>query len=109
MTDSFGSSGGNRPLYGGIPDVGNIDLGKLNKRGGPDYIPYNAKGRDSFARVSFNTGIAWLGGFIGGGIYGFKEGWASAPSAKYKIRFNSVMNACSKRGSYLGNSLGIVG
>lgn len=95
--------------FGAIPDVGNIDLGKLGSKRGPDYVPYNAKGRDSLARVSFNTGIMWLGGYVSGGLYGFVEGWRGAASPNYKIRFNSVMNAFSKRGSYLGNSLGIIG
>ena len=94
--------------FGSIPDVGNIDLSKLGRKG-PDYVPYNAKGRDSLARVSFNTGIMWLGGFVAGGAYGFVEGWRGAASPNYKIRFNSIMNAFSKRGSYLGNSLGIIG
>ena len=37
------------------------------------------------------------------------EGWKGAANSNYKIRFNSVMNAFSKRGSALGNSLAIVG
>lgn len=44
-----------------------------------------------------------------GGIYGVIEGWKGATNSNYKIRFNSVMNAFSKRGSALGNSLAIVG
>ena len=95
-----------------IPDVGNIDINRLSKKssGGPDYIQGSSKGgRDSFARVSFNTGVFWLGGFVAGGSYGFVEGWKGASSSNYKIRFNSIMNAFSKRGSFLGNSLGIVG
>ena len=100
------SSGG----FGTIPDVGNIDMSKLGKKGGgPDYIPYNAKGRDSFGKISFNTGVFWLGGFVGGGAYGFAEGWRGATSSNYKIRMNSVMNAVSKRGSLYGNTLGLVG
>ena len=37
------------------------------------------------------------------------EGWKGAANSNYKIRFNSVMNAFSKRGSALGNSLAIIG
>jgi hypothetical protein len=47
--------------------------------------------------------------FYQGGIYGVIEGWKGAANSNYKIRFNSVMNAFSKRGSALGNSLAIVG
>lgn len=97
--------------FGTIPDVGNIDINKLNRKGskGPDYIPYNAKGRDPFARTSFNTGIYWLGGFLGGGSVGLVQGWRGATSSNYKIRFNSVMNGVSKQGSKWGNMLGLVG
>lgn len=59
--------------------------------------------------MTFNTGVLWLGGFIGGSSYGFVDGWRSAASPSYKIRFNSVMNAVSKYGSKVGNGLGIIG
>lgn len=104
-----GNNGSTFGGFGAIPDVGNIDINKLGRKGGPDYIPYNTKGRDSFGQVSFNTGLMWLGGFVAGGSYGLVEGWRTAASPNYKIRFNSIMNAFSKRGSYLGNSLGIIG
>lgn len=76
---------------------------------GPEYIANNLRGRDFNARLSFNTGIFWIGGFASGGLYGFVEGWRTAASPNYKIRFNSVMNAISRRGSVWGSSLGIVG
>lgn len=60
-------------------------------------------------RISFNTGVYWLGGFLGGGAYGFVQGWRGATSTNYKIRFNSVMNGVSKNGSKWGNMLGLVG
>ena len=96
-----------------IPDVSNIDMNKFGTRGkspsGPEYIPYNTRGRDIMGRLSFNTGVFWLGGFTAGGLYGFGEGWKNAASPNYKIKFNSIMNAFSKRGSNAGNLLGIVG
>lgn len=94
-----------------IPDVGNIDINKLSKRPsqGPDYIPYNTRGRDSFGRISFNTGVFWLGGFLAGGTYGVYKGWSGVAAPSYKIRFNSIMNGFSKHGSNLGNSLGTIG
>ena len=60
-------------------------------------------------RLFFNTGVCWLGGFLGGGGFGFAEGWRGAANPNLKIRFNSVMNAMSRRGSVAGNSLGIIG
>jgi len=54
-----------------IPDVSNIDANKLSRsRGssnqGPDFIPYNKRGRDIFGRLSLYTGAPWLGGFTAG-------------------------------------------
>lgn len=96
----------------------NIDLDKLSpvygigsqsSANGPEYIQSNPRGRDFYGRLSFNTGVLWLGGFSAGGVYGFAEGWRNAASPNYKIRFNSVMNSFSRRGTILGNNLGIVG
>ncbi len=107
-----------------IPDASNIDIGALtpvfgvpstSKRApapvnaGPEYIAYNTRGRDFYGRLSFNTGIFWIGGFTSGGLYGFVEGWRTASSPNYKIRFNSVMNGLSRRGSVLGSTLGVLG
>ena len=48
-----------------LPDFGNIDINKLRPayglpsnsgKGGPEFIPYNTRGRDVFGRLSFNTG-----------------------------------------------------
>jgi hypothetical protein len=103
--------------FGALPDVGNIDLDKIGSvygympknSSGPEYIQSNPRGRDLIGRLSFNTGVLWLGGFSSGGAYGFVEGWRNATSPNYKIRFNSVMNGVSKRGTLLGNNLGIIG
>jgi len=71
-----------------------------------DYLDYNIKGRSYGERLMFNTGSAYLGGIVGGGIYGFFEGLRTSPSPKFKIRLNTVLNACGKRGSRAGNALG---
>ena len=36
-------------------------------------------------------------------------GWSAATSPSARIRFNSVMNGVSKRGSKLGNAVGSIG
>ncbi len=94
-----------------LPDLRGIDLNKIGKsrNSGPEYIPYNKRGRDFYGRLTFNTGVYWLGGFTAGGTYGFMEGWRSAASPNLKIRFNSVMNAVSRRGALTGSALGIIG
>ncbi|RYH19878.1 hypothetical protein EON65_25405 [archaeon] len=84
-------------------------LPQQKKSAGPEYITSNNRGRDIMGRLSFNTGVLWLGGFVGGGAYGFVEGWRTAVNPTYKVRFNNVLNAVSKRGSGLGSSLGVIG
>ena len=102
------------PFY--IPDVGRVDprsigsiYGMPAKNKEPEYIPYNPRGRDVTGRLFFNSGAFWLGGFTLGGLYGAQEGYRGAASPIARIRFNSVMNAMSRRGSLLGNSLGVIG
>ena len=102
------------PFY--IPDVGKVRPGSIGSMYGvpsknkePEYIPYNPRGRDVTGRLFFNSGAFWLGGFTLGSIYGAKEGYSGAASPIARIRFNSVMNAMSKRGSHLGNNLGVIG
>ncbi len=102
-----------------LPDVSGIDMNKLgygraNNNSGkqkkdPDYIINNTKGRDIGARLFFNTGVFWLGGFTAGGLYGSLDGWKNAANPSMKIRINSVLNGLSKTGSFLGNNLGVVG
>ena len=102
------------PLY--IPDVGRVNpraigsvYGMPAKTKQPEYLPYNARGRDVMGRLFFNSGAFWLSGFTAGSIYGFQEGWRGAASPIMRIRFNSVMNGMSRRGSTLGNALGVIG
>lgn len=104
--NSGGSVGGGFGQFT-IPDVSRIDPNKITKHRSPDFI--QVSGRDGFSQLGFNTGVVWLGGFATAGAYGFVEGWKSATSSNYKIRFNSVMNAVSKRGSTLANSLAVIG
>lgn len=99
-----------------IPNVSGIDLNKIYTvpsagKGGrdPDFIPYNKKGRDILARVSQNTGLFWLGGFLGGGLFGVKEGLDGAANTSYKVRFNSMLNGLSRRGTKSANALGVIG
>lgn len=96
-----------------LPDFKGIDYDKLNRpsakyTSGPDFIPYDKRGRDLYGRLCYNTGVLWVSGFMGGGMYGFVEGWRNAASSNTKVRFNSVMNAVSKRGSYYGSNLGVI-
>lgn len=100
-----------------IPDIGGIELKKIappvgggGGKGQPDFINSgNNRGRDIFGRLFFNTGGLWLLGYSAGGVFGAVEGYRTAVNPKWRIRVNSVVNAVSKRGSRIGNSLGIIG
>ena len=106
-TNSLSLIGNPPPRKYDIDKIGSV-AGLPQYRQQPDYIPYNPKGRDIYTRLTFNTGVMWLGGFALGGIIGIKEGWSKATNPSYKIRFNSVMNGLSKRGSNVGNTLGVL-
>lgn len=52
--------------------------------------------------------------FIGlaiGGTWGFKEGMSRplGNNPSFKLRLNSILNGCTRRGSFMGNSLGVLG
>jgi import inner membrane translocase subunit TIM23 len=70
-----------------------------------DYLDYEQK--RGLTPVMFgNTGVAYLLGIAGGGIYGLGEGLKNAPSNRFRIKFNSVLNHCSRHGSRVGNMVG---
>ena len=50
-------------------------------------------------------------GLATGGVWGFKEGWSRqlGQGASFKLRLNSILNGCTRRGTLLGNSLGVLG
>lgn len=59
-----------------------------------------------------NPWIILIGtGLAVGGLWGLKEGWSRnlGPTASSKLRLNSILNACTRRGTLLGNSLGVLG
>ena len=54
------------PFSFDLPASNTVDVDKLrpiyglqSKKKGPDYIPYNARGRDTMGRLSFNTGQSY--------------------------------------------------
>eukprot|EP00924_Labyrinthula_sp_SR-Ha-C_P016011 snap_masked-scaffold_4-processed-gene-16.43-mRNA-1 protein AED:0.08 eAED:0.08 QI:0/-1/0/1/-1/1/1/0/205 len=72
----------------------------------PDYLNYDIKGRGWTEKTFLNVGTTYLSGILLGGAYGFFEGLSTSPSNKFKIRLNSVLNACGRRGSRVGNAIG---
>jgi import inner membrane translocase subunit TIM23 len=56
------------------------------------------------------TGTTYLSGLAIGGAWGLKEGLSRplGPNPSMRLRLNSVLNACTRRGSFTGNSLGVL-
>ncbi|KAK9369375.1 Tim17/Tim22/Tim23/Pmp24 family-domain-containing protein [Lipomyces kononenkoae] len=59
--------------------------------------------------LCYGSGTMYMGGLALGGAYGLAEGLRQSPaSTPAKLRLNSVLNAVTRRGPYLGNSAGIL-
>lgn len=48
-------------------------------------------------------------GILSGGVLGGRMGYKAAPSPRFWIRLNSVMNGAGKYGSKWGNNMGVIG
>lgn len=59
--------------------------------------------------LCYGTGTMYLGGLALGGAWGVREG-ARRPLAvsNTRLRINSVLNAVTRRGTFLGNSAGVL-
>lgn len=60
--------------------------------------------------LSYGTGTTYLSGLAIGGLYGVQEGMRRnlGNTSSAKLRLNSVLNSVTRRGSFLGNSLGVL-
>ena len=110
MSTESNNSTSERQVSFRMPDVSAIDVNKLLASAGPDFIPTPGKrGRDAFTNIFFNTGGLWMAGFGFGGLYGSIEGFRQAANPSFRIRLNGIINGLSRRGSKIGNALGIIG
>ncbi|TFK51670.1 Tim17-domain-containing protein [Heliocybe sulcata] len=59
--------------------------------------------------LCYGTGTLYLGGLTVGGIWGLREG-ARRPLAvsNSRLRINSILNAVTRRGTFIGNSAGVL-
>ncbi|KAI9843612.1 MAG: Mitochondrial import inner membrane translocase subunit tim23 [Sclerophora amabilis] len=59
--------------------------------------------------LCYGTGVTYLTALSFGGAWGLTEGLNRLPaSAPPKLRLNSVLNAVTRRGPFLGNSAGVI-
>mmetsp|Transcript_12504 Transcript_12504/g.28864 ORF Transcript_12504/g.28864 Transcript_12504/m.28864 type:complete len:196 (+) Transcript_12504:346-933(+) len=73
----------------------------------PDYLDFDQKGRGVVVTMFANSGMCYLLGIGGGGLYGLQRGITSTPSTKFKVKVNSVLNNAGRYGSRAGNRLGV--
>ena len=70
---------------------------------------YVSTGPSWGARVCYGTGSTYLVGLATGGLWGLVDGVRNPQgSGSRRLRINCILNACTARGPFLGNSLGIV-
>ncbi|KAL2886407.1 Mitochondrial import inner membrane translocase subunit TIM23 [Ceratocystis lukuohia] len=58
--------------------------------------------------LCYGTGITYLTALTLGGAWGLQEGLRRSEGQPPKLRLNSVLNAVTKRGPFLGNSAGVI-
>lgn len=58
--------------------------------------------------LCYGTGVTYLTALTLGGAWGLQEGLRRSNGQPPKLRLNSVLNAVTRRGPFLGNSAGVV-
>ncbi|KAI9298191.1 Tim17-domain-containing protein, partial [Neoconidiobolus thromboides FSU 785] len=69
------------------------------------FIPSRSASDD----ILFGTGATYLAGLTLGGAYGIIEGYRSTRGSPFKLRYNGMLNGCTRRGPFIGNSMGMLG
>lgn len=58
--------------------------------------------------LCYGTGVTYLTALTVGGAWGIQEGLRRSSGQPPKLRLNSVLNAVTRRGPFLGNSAGVI-
>lgn len=58
--------------------------------------------------LCYGTGVTYLTALTVGGAWGLQEGLRRSHNQPPKLRLNSVLNAVTRRGPFLGNSAGVI-
>jgi import inner membrane translocase subunit TIM23 len=58
--------------------------------------------------LCYGTGVTYLTALTVGGAWGVQEGLRRSNGQPPKLRLNSVLNAVTRRGPFLGNSAGVI-
>ncbi|KAI8324036.1 Tim17-domain-containing protein [Martensiomyces pterosporus] len=80
----------------------------LNLEDGPIYTGGVMPSRGWSDDLCYGTGTMYILGLATGGAWGFLEGTKSQHGGNFKLRLNSVLNSMTRRGPFVGNSLGVL-
>ncbi|KAK2557877.1 Mitochondrial import inner membrane translocase subunit tim23 [Acropora cervicornis] len=87
----------------------NIDPTYLNQGGAEFVFPTDSKKKRSWGERMFSgIGTSYMCGLAMGGTWGLYEGLRNPDGKTLKLRVNSVLNGCTRRGPSFGNSLGVL-
>eukprot|EP00127_Corallochytrium_limacisporum_P006577 Clim_evm6s231 gene=Clim_evmTU6s231 len=94
--------------------LGAQELQPLFSQGGVDYVfadEYAASQQMGFGQqLCYGTGISYLTGLTIGSFWGLKEGLTRTDigGTSARLRLNTVLNAITRRGPFVGNSVGVL-
>jgi len=88
----------------------NLDPSFLSQDGGAEFVfaDDHQKRRGWGERMFSSIGSCYMLGIGVGGVWGLMEGLRRPDGTTFKLRLNSVLNGCTRRGPFLANSLGVV-
>ncbi|PFX32833.1 mitochondrial import inner membrane translocase subunit Tim23-like [Stylophora pistillata] len=93
----------------GLSPYLNIDPTYLNQGGAEFVFPSDSKKKRSLGEQMFTgVGTSYMCGLAVGGTWGLYEGLRNPDGKTMKLRINSVLNGCTRRGPSFGNSLGVI-
>ncbi|OMJ15390.1 Mitochondrial import inner membrane translocase subunit tim23 [Smittium culicis] len=97
---SAGLNGKFTPLQSGIEYL-SLDGNEVTSKGA---LPSRGWSDD----LCYGAGTMYLSGLAIGGTWGFFTG-AKLPAKNFKIKLNGILNNMTRRGPFVGNSLGVLG
>lgn len=88
----------------------NFDPSYLTQGDGAEFVfaEEHSKRRGWGERMFSSIGTSYMAGLTVGGMWGFAEGLRNPDGSTFKLRLNSVLNGCTRRGPFLANSLGVI-
>ncbi|KAJ1725095.1 Mitochondrial import inner membrane translocase subunit tim23 [Coemansia biformis] len=94
------------PSLNPVASPGGIEY--LSLEDGPVFTGGVVPSRGWSDDLCYGTGTMYILGLSTGGVWGLMEGMRSQHGSSAKLRLNSVLNAMTRRGPFVGNSFGIL-